>query len=192
MKTSRIIIGLVGEPSGGKDTAANYLVKKYKFVHVSTGDLVREYITINGLGDLTRQNLKITAIRLREQFGSDYLANTALQSTKSNRVVVSGLRTVAEAHCIHLHKGIILCVNADIKTRFARAKQRGRIGEDIDYKTFKKIQAGEQRSQDPNRQNVEAVISIADESIQNNGSLQELYLQIDGFMNRLIKREHLA
>ncbi|MDQ5943753.1 MAG: hypothetical protein QG675_521 [Patescibacteria group bacterium] len=192
MKTSRIIIGLVGEPSGGKDTAADYLVKKYKFTHVSTGDLVREYITSNKLGDLTRQNLKAAAIKLREQFGSDYLADTALQSTKSDRIVVSGLRTVAEVHCIQLNKGIILCVNANIKTRFERAKQRGRIGEDIDYETFKKIQASEQRSQDPNRQNVEAVISIADENIQNNGSLQELYSQIDDFMNRLIKREHLA
>lgn len=192
MKTSRIIIGLVGEPSGGKDTAADYLVKKYKFTHVSTGDLVREYITSNKLGDLTRQNLKAAAIKLREQFGSDYLAYTALQSTKSDRIVVSGLRTVAEVHCIQLNKGIILCVNANIKTRFERAKQRGRIGEDIDYETFKKIQASEQRSQDPNRQNVEAVISIADENIHNNGSLQDLYSQIDDFMNRLIKREHLA
>lgn len=191
MKTSRIIIGLVGEPSGGKDTAAAYLVKKYNFTHVSTGDLVREYISKNKLGSLSRQNLKKVAIKLREQFGPDYLASTALQSANSSHIVISGLRTVSEVHCIQLNHGTILCVNANIMTRYTRAKERGRIGEDIDFDTFKKIQLSEEKGEGPNEQNVEAVISIADESIQNDGSLDELYLQIDDFMNRLYKRIHL-
>lgn len=191
MRTSRFIIGLVGEPSGGKDTAAAYLVKKYNFAHVSTGDLVREYISKNHLGSPTRQNLKKAAIKLREQFGPDYLAVTALQSTNSDHIVISGLRTVSEVHSIQLHHGTILCVNANIKTRYMRAKDRGRIGEDIDFEAFKNIQLSEERGKGPSEQNVEAVISIADESIHNDGNLDELYLQIDDFMNRLNKRTHL-
>lgn len=188
MSTGQIIIGLVGEPSGGKDAAADYLVKKYEFVHVSTGDLVRDYIAKNNLGNLSRKNLKKVATKLREQFGSDYLANTALHNTKANMIVISGLRTVAEVHSLQLKKAIILCVNADIKTRYQRAKIRGRIGEHIDFETFKSIQDNEERNMDPNGQNVEAVISIADESIQNNGTIEQLHAQIDEFMTRLNKR----
>lgn len=188
MKTNQIIIGLVGEPSGGKDAAADYMVQKYKFVHISTGDLVRDYISNNHLGNLSRNNLKKVAIKLREQFGPDYLATTALQSTKAKRVVVSGLRTVAEVHSLQLNHAVIVSVNADIKTRYQRAKIRGRIGENVDFESFKTIQDSEQRAKNPNEQNVEAVISIADENIQNNGTIEQLHAQIDEFIKRLTKR----
>ena len=188
MSTSQIIIGLVGEPSGGKDAAAMYLVEKYDFVHVSTGDLVRDYIRDNNLGNLSRKNLNRVATKLREQFGPDYLATTAMQNTKVNRVVISGLRTVAEVHSLQLNKAVILCVNANIKTRYKRAKLRGRIGEHIDFDTFKRIQKSEEKAQSPDEPNVDAVISIADESIQNDGTLDQLHTQIDEFMTRLNKK----
>ncbi|HMS92181.1 MAG TPA: nucleoside monophosphate kinase [Candidatus Saccharibacteria bacterium] len=188
MRSKRIIIGLVGEPSGGKDTAADYLVKKYNFEHISTGDLVREYITKNKLGNLTRKNLKKNAIKLREQFGSDYLANIALQNAKSNNVVISGLRTIPEAHSIQLNKGIVLCVNADIRTRYQRAKARGRVGENIDFESFKKTQLSEERGEGPHEQNVEAVMSIADQNISNDGTLEDLHKQLDEFMSHIFKQ----
>lgn len=36
MKSKHIILGLIGQPSGGKDTVADYIVKKYELVHMYT------------------------------------------------------------------------------------------------------------------------------------------------------------
>ena len=81
-----------------------------------------------------------------------------------------------------------MCIRDSIKTRYKRAKLRGRIGEHIDFDTFKSIQKSEERAQSPSGPNVDAVISIADESIQNDGTIEQLHVQIDEFINRLNKR----
>ena len=53
---SKILI-LVGQAGSGKDTAADYICKKYGYKHISTADILRDYIKKNMLGDLTRQNM---------------------------------------------------------------------------------------------------------------------------------------
>jgi len=182
---SRLVIGLVGEPSGGKDTAAHYLAEKYAFVHISTGDLIRDYVKQNNLGTITRTNLKTVAIHLREQFGSDYLATQALGLHSSDNVVISGLRTTAEVRALQEQGAVIVAVSSDERTRYDRAQARGRVGDNLSFDEFKSQEAAERRNDDPNTQSVDSVLALADEHIYNNKQVDSLYADLDVIMMRL-------
>ena len=95
---TKVIIGVVGHPSSGKDTVSYYLADAFQFSHVSTGDLVRFYISEHGLGEPTRALLHDVSNTLRAEHGPSYLVQLALeQASDRSHLVVSGLRTVSEA-----------------------------------------------------------------------------------------------
>ena len=178
METARTIIGLVGHPSCGKDTVAEFLVTQFGFKHISTGDTVRQHITSNNLGGLDRPNMQAVANQLRAEYGAGTLAEMALK-TAGNRLAISGLRTIAEAEKVKQAGGKIVCITAPIKLRYERAKARGRVGEDIDLEKFAEIESRESHSSDPNGQNTEGVIALADYTIQNVGTLAQLHSQVE-------------
>lgn len=188
MKSKHIILGLIGQPSGGKDTVAEYIVKKYHFIHVSTGDMLREYITKHNLGETTRDVMQVVSTRLREQYGADYLVTQAIQLHPEKNIIVSGLRNPAEAQEIHKAGGELLTVNSSLETRYVRAKSRGRVGDEVDFNTFVSQEKLEENNSDPNAQNLNAVLQMADEFIDNDDNLEALYAKVDAYMKRLIKK----
>lgn len=180
----KIILGLVGHPSCGKDTVAAYLASQFNFKHISTGDTVRQYITSNNLGGLDRPNMQVVANQLRAEYGAGTLAEMALQDPAES-LAISGLRTIAEAETLKQAGGQIICITAPIELRYERAKARGRVGEDIDLEKFAEIESREAYSRDPNGQNTEGVIALADHTINNVGTLAELHSQIDKLVLQL-------
>lgn len=182
--SAAIIIGLAGHPSGGKDTVAKYLVDNYQFEHISTGDILRAYIKEHGLGDTDRINMNKVVTKLRKQFGSDFLMRDVLESNQSPRLVLSGLRSSGEAKAIKSAGGYLLAVDANLKTRYQRAIERGRIGDDISFDEFVREQEHEDNPSNPNAPSVASVTSVADEHIDNSTSLSHTYSQIDSFMKQ--------
>lgn len=182
---NRIIIGIAGHPSGGKDTVAYYLVKKYKFVHISTSDILRNYIKEHQLGDLSRENMNMVVTGLREQFGTDFLVRDILETNNDERLVLSGLRSSGEAKAITAVGGILVAVDASLKVRYKRALQRGRIGENISFDEFVKEQEKEDNPTNPNAPSVAAVTSVAQEHIDNSSTRAHTYTQVDSLMKRL-------
>jgi dephospho-CoA kinase len=178
VETARTIIGLVGHPSCGKDTVAEFLVTQFGFKHISTGDLIREYAKSKVDGELTREKLHVISRQLRAEYGAGTLAEMALK-TAGNKLAISGLRTIAEAEKVKQAGGKIVCITAPIKLRYERAKARGRVGEDIDLEKFAEIESRESHSSDPNGQNTEGVIALADYTIQNVGTLAQLHSQVE-------------
>jgi dephospho-CoA kinase len=177
----KIIIGLVGRPSAGKDTVAAYLVEKYGFTHVSTSDMIRYYIRDNNLGELTRENLQKTGKKMRDDNGSDCLVVLSLQNP-AEKLVVSGLRTVAEVKTLKKAGGQVWEVTAPLEIRYQRALGRGRVGEDISLEKFAEIEHKEDSNPDPNFQNVAAVVALADKQIVNGGNINELNKKIEEFL----------
>lgn len=181
-----VVIGLVGQPLSGKDTVAAHLVDTHKFVHVSTGDLLRFYMAENNLGEPTRDLMQKVGNILRAEHGPDYLVRLALK-TEANRVVISGIRAIAEATCLRANGGSLIACSASLGVRFERAKERGRAGDKISLETFKAQEAAESVSTNPNAQNVSAVVAMADYTVENNGNLKHLYKQVDNILSRVIK-----
>ncbi len=63
------LVGLSGTLGAGKDTAAQYLVAKHGFMHVSTGDVLRSEATRQGRNH-KRATLIEIGVELREKYCS--------------------------------------------------------------------------------------------------------------------------
>ena len=180
---SRRIVGVVGPAGSGKDSVATYLADHHGFTHVSTGDLIRRYIVDHGLGELGRGLERQVAKQLRDENGSDYLVQRALET--EGDVVVSGLRAPAEVQAVKQAGGRVMAVTAPQRTRYARTQGRGRHGDTQSFEEFAAVEAAEAASADANMQNVVQVTGMADDTITNDGSLDELHGQVDAVLERL-------
>ncbi len=167
-------IAFVGPAAVGKDAVSNYIAKKCNLTHISSGDIVRNYIKENNLGELDRKNLQKTANKLRNEQGGDILVKIALEKNPKD-VIISGLRAIDEVDTFEKLGGRVIAITAPLEKRYELAKMRGRIGEDISFEAFKKIEDEEYKSQDRNGQNVSEVVGMADIEVVNDGTLQELF-----------------
>ena len=167
-------LAFVGQPAVGKDALAIHIEKKFNLTHVSSGDIIRDYVRKNNLGELDRKNLQIIGNKLRTERGGDVLVRMALEQNPDN-VVISGLRAIDEVETFKRLGGTIIVVTAPIEKRFEWAKARGRIDDNTSFEDFKKIEDDEKVNIDRNGQNVDKVIAMADIEIVNNGSLEDLF-----------------
>lgn len=181
----RIIIGIVGHPLSGKDTAAEYLVEKFGFTFISTGDMIREYVRKNDLGETTRENLSRVGSILRKERGGDFLIQKALENP-AHRIILGGIRAVPEAKATKSAGGIIIAIDAPLKTRYERAKERKRIGDDVTFEEFCAIEEKESASTDRNAQNVNAVIALADITVDNGGDVESLKQRVSDAIRPLL------
>lgn len=180
----KIILGVTGTFSSGKDTVANHLVKK-GFFHLSLADLVREECRKRNCYD-SRDDLIKVANELRQKYGSGILAKMALEKTKDKeKIVISSIRNPGEVE--ELKKAghfFLLAVDAPIKLRYERAKKRGKIDDTVSFKKFK-TQEEFERKGNQFQQQLNKVISLADYAIDNEGTLEDLYKEVEGFLQIL-------
>lgn len=182
----KLIIGITGTFSSGKDTVANYLEKK-GFFHLSLADLVREECQKRSRYN-SRDDLIEVANELRQKYGSGILAKMALERTKNKgKIVISSIRNPGEVE--ELKKAghfFLLTIDASIKLRYERAKKRGKID---DVVTFEKFKAQEEFERNGNefQQQLDKVISMADYKIINDATLEELYQKVDVVLQQIDK-----
>jgi dephospho-CoA kinase len=171
-------IAFVGPAAVGKDVASDYIAKKLNLTHISTGDIVREYVIKNNLGTLDRANVRIIAKKMRDEQGGDILVKIALEN-KPNNVVLSGLRAVDEIYTLKKLGGKVIALSAPIEKRYEWAKMRGRIGGHISFEEFKAIENKERGDKDKNSQNVAPVMALADFEVTNDESLESFFRKLD-------------
>ena len=128
-------VGLAGTLGAGKDTGADHLAESHNFLHVSTGDLLRDVARRQGL-DTDRNTLVELGIQLRQEYGSQgALIIKAIEQWREERdrhmggLVVTGMRAIGEAQEILNNGGALLFVDAPVETRYHRILARQRDGE---------------------------------------------------------------
>jgi len=191
--THTTIIGLVGFGSVGKDTVARYLCNNYGFIHISSGDLVRDHVRRNNLGELTRENLQKTANELRERNGADYLTVLAIESfvkagSSKGRLVISGLRAVPEVTRLKEEGGVVISLTAPAEIRYAWSQKRAGASDKVTFEQFKETEEREVRSNSQAAQNIQEVLSLADITIVNSGSRDDLYSKVDTAMKQILQK----
>ena len=176
-----MIIGISGTFGSGKDSLANYLVDKYQMMHVSTGDIVREY-AIKKYGSIERPILKELANELRQSFGPAAMVDKSFEkyknsSKKYNGLLISGVRTIGEANKIHQLGGIMVFVDAPIDVRYKRIIQRKRDEEaNVSFEEYKKREEAELSGGNRDDvQNLNAVRDICDLLLINNKTKEDFY-----------------
>ena len=70
-------------------------------------------------------------------------------------------------------------MDANRKLRYERILERASETDRISFDTFVENEEREMNSTDPNKQNIAACMQLADYTFTNDGSLEELYKEID-------------
>lgn len=167
------IFGIVGQPSCGKDTVAEYL-SNLGFNHISTGDLIRADMRKLGI-PIDRDNMRKFSTESRQQKGAAYPINE-LSEINSN-TVFSGMRNVPEIKALREKFGNnfkLIAVDAPIEIRYARIAGRQREGDQITFEQFKEQEEAE-RNGNPDAHQVDQVVALADLIIVNDGSKEDLF-----------------
>lgn len=187
MNKQQIRIVIVGHPLSGKDTVGDYLAHEYGFIHVDTGQLVRDYIAENGLGEPTRDLMQKTGNEVRKRLGSDYFYKKALSSNASpSRLVISGVRTLGEMKAAKESGCIVIATVAPVGKRYEWAKaRRGRVSDNVSFEDFVRQEVAESFSKSIFEINVNAMIAQADYTIGNEADLEHLYTSVDSLMQKL-------
>lgn len=175
-----MILGITGTNGAGKGTVGQYLSQKHRFNYFSARDVWNEEIAKRGLPS-NRDTMVAISNELRAVHGADYFAQSALKKAAAvgGDVVFESIRTVGEAKCLKQQGALLWAVDADIKLRYERVVLRQ---SETDQVSFEKFVADEQREWeniDPAKQNLKAVMAMANHVFLNNGTQDELFAQVE-------------
>ncbi len=180
----KIIIGLVGEIASGKDTVAEYLKKKHQSETVSFSQPLRDILDRLHLPQ-TRENMANLGIDLRARFGQTVLAQTIAEEVKISRKKILCLPNVRlESDIAYLKKEpgfVLVAISAEQKTRYERLTKR-RQNTDDKNKTWKQFLTDAKL---PTETQIRQLAKKAKYTIDNNGTFEELYKQIEEILKKI-------
>ncbi|MCD6591043.1 MAG: AAA family ATPase [Candidatus Aenigmarchaeota archaeon] len=177
------ILGITGKRGAGKDTVADYLKKRYGFRVLNYTEHVLSPILRERNKKITRSNLINLALDLRKKYGNDILTKKIAELIKGyDKWVISGMRYPEEYYYLKSEFGErfkLIHIECSTQTRYERIKKRGTKGEaSISFREFLKIEDAETEKA------IDMIIELADLSITNDGTLEELYKKIDRMVAR--------
>lgn len=182
---AKLILGLTGEMVSGKGTVAAYACDKYgsrsyKFSTILRDVLDRVYV------DQSRENIQKISSALRENFGQDTLAKSMaldVENDGGDVVVVDGIRRFPDIeHLKKLPHFKMVYIEADIETKYKRLVTRGENTDDNSktLEQFKKDHEAEAEVQ------IKGLKDISDYVVDNNGTFEDLYNQVDKIISENI------
>jgi cytidylate kinase len=186
------IIGISGTNGSGKDAMGHVLALKHNYLFVSVTDLLREEAKRRGMS-VDRENLRMISAEWRRKYGYGVLVDQAFNYYKELEekyagLAIASLRNPHEADRVHELGGIVVWVDANVKTRYERIQrnlaERGRADEDM--KSFDQFVIEEEMEMhtppggDDANLNMGAVKTRADMVVNNEGTnLQEFETFVD-------------
>lgn len=181
-----MLIGITGTDGAGKGSVVDYLVRHHDFTHYSSRKLIRAHVP-HGV-EPTRNQLRLTANELRAQHGDDFLVRESLRKMSEDGVehaAVESIRALAEAEALKSAGGTLLAVDADPRIRFERVQGRRSETDKVSFEEFCTHEELEKHDPDPHGMQKASVIALADYTIMNNGSHDQLYRAVDAFLKEV-------
>ncbi len=181
---SKIILGFVGPIASGKGTVCQYLKKKHQASVFRFSTMLRDVLNRLYL-EQSRNNMQDLSLALRKTFGDDLLASVIAKDVISDRsqiIAIDGVRREPDIKYLKELPGFHLVqITADQKTRWQRIASRGENTDDT-KKTLAEFQQDEQKEAE---QQIKEVAKLAEFTLDNNDTLNELYRQIEDVLTRI-------
>ena len=181
------IIGITGTIGAGKGTLVEYFVKEKNFVHYSVRGFLIEEITKRNL-PVNRDTMVSVANELREKNSPSYIIDCLFEQAKQlgKNAVIESIRSVGEVESLRKQKGfLLLAVNADPKIRYERIVKRKSETDHVSYDEFIANEEREMNAADPSKQNLSRCIAMADYTLCNNSSVNELYNTLEEILSKI-------
>ncbi len=176
------IIGVIGLNGSGKDEVVIYLNKRYGIPLISIGDIVREIAAKEGV-EPNRDNLDAITRKCFALYGEGYFLKQVVEKIRRNAnlwkaVGISGVRSPQDIKIVKdaFEKDFTLIhvYISDPQVRFDRIKKRG---SKRDSSTFQEFLQQDQETEQ--LFHISDAIKMADFSIPNDGSLDNLHCEIE-------------
>tara|TARA_Y100000310_G_scaffold142669_1_gene142175 strand:- start:407 stop:1417 length:1011 start_codon:yes stop_codon:yes gene_type:complete len=174
-----MIIGVTGLYATGKDTVAEIL-EEMNFEHFSLSDMIRDELKKHKK-EVTRANLIEKGNELRTNFGPAILSKKALLKVKDGEnYVITSIRNPSEVKVLQERPDFLLVnVVAPDNIRLQRILSRGR--KESDPQTLSQLHKKEnqERSSNPNAQQLHVVCKMAKITLKNDVPLEKLKVKIE-------------
>ena len=184
-----IIIGITGTLGAGKGTIVDYLKTK-GFAHYSMSGFITREIERRGM-PVNRDSMNLVARDLRTTHSPSYIAEALYDEAMRNGkdAVIESIHTEGEVQGLR-GKGnfFLFAIDADPELRYQRIALRGSSKDNISFEKFRADEAREMHGSDPTQQNLARCIELADHRLTNNGTVEDLYAQVDGILRGIIKK----
>ncbi len=173
-----MLIGLTGRNASGKSTLVGWFSDR-GLRSVSCSDSIRAWLSEQGV-EPTRDALIEGGRELRRRGGGGVLAEMLLEILDGDDAVVDSIRTPAEVEALRGRGDFFLIeVRADEEARWGRMVDRGRSGDPTEKAAFLAQEAAEAKSDDEAGQALDATASMADISVLNDGTLEDLESKLE-------------
>ncbi|MBW6451505.1 MAG: AAA family ATPase [DPANN group archaeon] len=176
-----IIIGVTGLARAGKDTMADYLVRKYNFKKFNMSDVISLELMKRGK-QVTKENMSLLGDQMRKEFGNDIIIIKTLEKCKNfDNTIITGFRSPEEVSEMRYRSNnfFLFSINAEKEIRFSRRT-------DIDPQTESEF--FERDTRDIDNKGLGRVIESADISIDNNSTFEKLDEQIDKNLKHILNQ----
>lgn len=184
-----MIIGITGSFGAGKGAVVDYLVREKGFADYSARAFITDEIKFRGL-PINRDTMAEVANDLRQKHEPTYIIESLYNKAKERGgdAVVESLRAVAEAKLIKKLGGVVLGIDAPPEIRYERAIARGSETDKVPYEEWLQQEIRESNPNDPTKQDIFGALRESTVTIENNGTLQELYEKIE----EMLKEQRLG
>jgi dephospho-CoA kinase len=186
-----MLIGLTGPNAAGKGAVAKYLMDQ-GFAYLSLSNVLREELRRRG-ENIERQNLLSLGNELRKSDGPGVLAERILERIiEGPSCVIDSIRHPAEVEVLRRRSDFFLVlVDAPVEVRFERTRRRGREKDPGSFEAFLELEQRELSGKDEDHQQLFKTMQMADYTVRNDGSMQELEEKIDMMLSAFesVKRE---
>ena len=184
-----MLIGLRGKNGSGKGEVAKFLSAR-GFEYKSLSDVVRRELK-RRKKPITRKNLIQAGNQLRQNHGAGVLASRLLDDLDIDRhYVIDSIRHPEEVRALKSRKGFVLFeVTAPAKIRFERIKSRARENDPKTLQAFQQLERVEGKSKIGSDQQLNQTLHMADFTVSNAGTLDELHDAIAKLVMKAAKKK---
>lgn len=191
-KHPHIIIGITGTNGSGKGTVVEILRKKKHFHYFSVRGFITPLIEKRGW-TVDRPHMQKISDELRKNYGPSYITDQLINQAfkKGDTAIIESFRAIGEvvsarkiAQNLHA-KFILLAVHSETSNRYERIQKRGSSTDKISFDVFVQHDKMEADLKEEHRANIHTCVKMADYTLENNGSMEELETKVDEFLKTI-------